>query len=91
MITALPTSKPRQRQQTLADLPPGQPARITKLDLAGQARWRLNDLGFLPGTRVESELASPMNDPVAYRVRGALIALRTEQAERIYVECDESP
>lgn len=85
---AAPTDRPGAR--TLADLKPGQHARITDLAFQGEARWRLEDLGFMPGTRVVPELPSPLNDPIAYRVRGALIALRVEQAERIYVEDDEA-
>lgn len=31
-------------------------------------------------------MRSLLGDPVAYRVRGTLIALRREQAQQIYVE-----
>ena len=44
------------------------------------------DLGILPGTTIEAELRSPSGDPTAYRVRGALIALRREQSELIYID-----
>ena len=37
------------------------------------------------GTTVKAEFASPAGDPIAYRVRGALIALRTQQAEMIHI------
>ena len=47
---------------------------------------RLMDLGVVPGTPVEVEMRSMGGDPVAYRVRGALIALRAEQAGWIEVE-----
>jgi len=40
----------------------------------------------VPGTRVRAEFKSPAGDPVAYRVRGALIALRSQQADMICVE-----
>jgi Fe2+ transport system protein FeoA len=43
----------------------------------------LLDLGFVPGTEVSVELKSPNGDPTAYRVRGAVIALRREQAALI--------
>jgi Fe2+ transport system protein FeoA len=42
---------------------------------------------------VEAEMVSPMGDPTAYRVRGAVIALRKEQASLVYVapiECNKS-
>jgi Fe2+ transport system protein FeoA len=44
------------------------------------------DLGILPGTSVVAEMRSPGGDPTAYRIRGALIALRREQAELIQVK-----
>ena len=51
----------------------------------GPERRRLMDLGILPGTLVEAEMRSPLGDPTAYLVRGALVALRREQARRIAV------
>jgi len=38
------------------------------------------------GTAIGPELVSAAGDPVAYRIRGALIALRREQASWISVE-----
>ncbi|TET97371.1 MAG: hypothetical protein E3J30_09075 [Anaerolineales bacterium] len=52
----------------------------------GLDRQRLLDLGLLPGTKVGVELIGPGGDPKAYRIRGALIALRDDQADRILVE-----
>lgn len=54
--------------------------------LRGAERRRLMDLGLLPGTMIEAEISSPMGDPMAYRVRDSLIALRSEQARCIQVE-----
>lgn len=53
--------------------------------LRGQQRRRLMDLGIVPGTEIEAELESITGDPVAYRVRGTTIALRKEQADKIYL------
>ena len=44
------------------------------------------DLGILPGTIIRAELVSAGGDPVAYRVREALIALRGEQARLITIQ-----
>ena len=49
---------------------------------------RLRELGFLPGTGVCCELISPAGSPVAYRVRGALIALRRRDADMVTVASD---
>jgi DtxR family Mn-dependent transcriptional regulator len=52
----------------------------------GAQRRRLLDLGVVPGTIIEVEMMSASGDPVAYRIRGAVIALRRSQAEWIRVE-----
>lgn len=43
------------------------------------------DLGILPGARIEVELQNPLGDPTAYRIRGAVIALRRTQAHQIHI------
>ena len=72
----------------LAGLEVGESARVLHLSsrLRGMERRRLLDLGVIPGTIVTAEFASPSGDPVAYRVRGALIALRTDQTCLINIE-----
>lgn len=76
---------------TLADLAPGESARVVRLSAAcqGPQRRRLLDLGAVPGTIVISEFASPGGDPTAYRIRGALIALRRAQA--LLIQVDPAP
>ncbi|NDJ77748.1 MAG: ferrous iron transport protein A [Chloroflexi bacterium] len=65
---------------TLADLQPGQTGIVSRLESQGPERRRMMDLGIVPGTRIFAEMSSPMGDPVAYRIRGAVVALRREQA-----------
>lgn len=76
---------------TLADLAPGESARVVRLSAAcqGPQRRRLLDLGAVPGTLVAAEFASPGGDPTAYRIRGALIALRRAQA--LLIQVDPTP
>lgn len=71
---------------TLDKLKAGGSAIITKIGNADAERRRLLDLGILPGTLIENVMASPLGDPVAYRVRNATVALRREQARLIEVE-----
>ncbi|MCS7090512.1 MAG: DtxR family transcriptional regulator [Limisphaera sp.] len=80
--------KELQSQVFLHRLQPGQTARIVELSPAcrGMERRRLLDLGFVPGTVVTVDMASPMGDPRAYRVRGTTVALRHDQARWIRVE-----
>lgn len=49
----------------------------------GLERRRMMDLGLIPGTVVYCEFNSPLDDPIAYKVRGTLIALRRVQAQLI--------
>jgi DtxR family Mn-dependent transcriptional regulator len=72
----------------LSSLPVGQEATVVDISPAcrGVDRRRLLDLGVVPGTVIRAELASLSGDPVAYRIRGAMIALRTEQADLIHVK-----
>lgn len=60
--------------------------RVVSLTAQGSERLRLLDLGFVPGTPVRRLRTGPLGDPVAYLVRGTVIALREEQALGIEVE-----
>lgn len=75
----------------LTDLSLGESGRVVALStgLRGQERRRLLDLGLLPGTEVTAELRSPGGDPTAYRIRGAMIALRAEQARLVKITSGE--
>ena len=81
---------PEAGARTLADAERGETVRVTAIAPAcqGPQRRRLLDLGVVPGTRITPELVSASGDPVAYRIRGALIGLRREQASWIGVAAD---
>ncbi len=55
----------------------------------GAERRRFLDLGIIPGTTITAELRSAGGEPTAYRIRGALIALRPEQARHIKVKREQ--
>lgn len=71
---------------TLNQLNVGLIAKITGVHSTNAERRRMFDLGILPGTLIESVMNSPLGDPVAYRIRHSVVALRREQAELIEVE-----
>lgn len=65
--------------------------RISRLASKDQARRRLLHIGFVPGAQVTPIRRSPTGDPTAYSVRGAMVALRREQADEIMVTPDVAP
>ncbi len=71
----------------LSRLPQGAKAEVIELDEAcrGFSRRRLLDLGLTPRTTVEAVLENTFGDPRAFRIRGTVIALRSEQADHIRV------
>lgn len=69
----------------LSKLPIGSSGKIAELQLDGLLRRRVLDLGMVPGAPVECIRKSPSGDPTAYQVRGAMIALRSENAKQITV------
>lgn len=74
-------------QYTLTNLKEGQKAKVSSLLSEGSMRRRLQDIGLIEGTMVECIQKSPAGDPVAYLIRGALIALRSEDSAKILVAC----
>lgn len=69
----------------LTDLDAGDTAIVGQLLPCGDIRRRLLDMGLIEGTRVECVMKSPGGDPIAYLIRGAVIALRNEDAENVIV------
>ena len=62
---------------------------IKVLYAKGTMRRRLQDVGFITGTKVSCVQESPSGDPRAYLVRGAVIAIRNSDAKNIVVESCE--
>lgn len=72
--------------RTLADMQEGTTARVTVLTAEGGIRRRLRDIGLIEGTRVRCLNRGPSGDPVAYLIRGAVIALRREDSSSVMIE-----
>ncbi|RLK62683.1 ferrous iron transport protein A [Atopobacter sp. AH10] len=69
----------------LADLKPNERAIIGEIHHDEAMTRRLWDLGFTKGTPVEALQASPSGDPMAYKVRETVFAIRQKDAKRIEV------
>ena len=71
---------------SLSALRDGQRARVAALHLSGGMRRRVQDLGLVPGTRVTCVRRALSGAPIAYRIRGAVVALRKCDAAQIEVQ-----
>ena len=70
----------------LCDMEIGNKAIIKKIVAKDNIKRRLLDIGLIEGTNVECVLKSPFNDPTAYLIRGAIIAIRKEDCNKIEVD-----
>jgi DtxR family Mn-dependent transcriptional regulator len=80
-------SVPAASSTTLADLQPGEKARITGLKAANR---RMAEMGLLPGTIITMEKIAPLGDPCEIRLKGFNLSLRKQEAAAIEVEQVES-
>lgn len=70
---------------TLNKLPLGTSAKILNINCASNIKRRFLDLGFIKNTNITPILKSPSGDPVAFEIRGTVIAVREEDAKLIKV------
>ena len=64
----------------------GEKCIVREILLDGNIKIRILDLGVIENTKVEVLYRSPFDNPTAYFVRGTVIALRNEDAEKIIVQ-----
>ena len=67
----------------LNELKVGQRGTVSQLLSDTSMRRRLQDIGLIEGTKVECIQKSPSGDPIAFLIRGAVIALRTEYSSSV--------
>lgn len=70
---------------TLADLKPGDTVRIDAVDAGDAAVQRLMVLGLVEGAEINYLRASLGGDPLEFRLFGAAISLRRDQARAFHV------
>lgn len=71
---------------TLCDIPLGSSCEIDNVDNTLSIKHRLHELGFLKGAIVDKLQVGAYGSPIAFRVCGAIIAIRSEDANRIIVK-----
>ncbi len=67
----------------LSSLRSGESAVVGSLTADADMRRRLLDIGLVNGTRVECVGRAPCGEMGAYLIRGAVIAIRDEDASRV--------
>ena len=70
---------------SLSDLKVGQTGTVHHIATTGAMRRRLLDLGVIEGTKIQCVHKSPSGNPVAYTIRGAVIALRIDDSKMIHL------
>ncbi len=73
-------------EPTLYHLNIGQTGKVKTILLQGSMRRRLQDIGIIRGTHIECLQKSLFGDPIAYLIRGAVIALRCEDSQMVVIE-----
>lgn len=58
---------------------------IDEVLLDEHTKKRIYDLGLIENTIIEAVYKSPFGDPIAYSVRGTIIAIRNNDAKKIIV------
>lgn len=72
-------------KRILSDLSPGEKAVVYKLNANSDIRRRFLDIGLVENTKVECVGKSPMSNPKAYLIRGAVIAIRDEDCRDVFI------
>lgn len=71
--------------KTAAELRSGEKGTINDLDQSNPSFRRLLEIGFTPGQEIELINTSVFNDPLAFAIRGSLIAIRRNEADCIKI------
>ena len=71
---------------TLDKLKIGKIGKVIKLNNNSNIKRRLLDIGLVPNSLIEAYLESPFKDPIAYKIKNAIIAIRKKDALEIEVE-----
>lgn len=72
-------------ETTLNKLPINKIGIIKKLNSNETIKRRLLDLGMVKNTIIKTLYKSPLGDPVAYLMRGSVIAIRNDDAKNIFI------
>jgi len=74
-----------EQTMSIAQLKPGDRARVTQVNGTGAIRQRLLDMGILPDVTVEVERVAPAGDPIWIKLQGFQLSLRLKEASSVLV------
>lgn len=78
-----------KQELTLRSLRPGERGRVHAMRVTGPMRRRLRELGLVEGAELRCLGRSPLGDPTAYSLYGAVLALRDADSARIAIKRTE--
>jgi Fe2+ transport system protein FeoA len=71
--------------RTAAKIKFGEKVIINDIDTSNPSHQRIIEIGFTPGQEIQLVNISAFDDPMAFSVRGTLIAMRRKEADCIIV------
>lgn len=71
--------------RSLQNLKIGEKSTVISTKMKENQKRRILDLGIINGTQIEAIFKSPSGDPTAYEIRGSVIAIRSEDAKKIFI------
>lgn len=72
------------KRLAMSSLPIGREGIVISIE-ANEHRRRFFDLGILPDTIVRAERYSPTGNPIAFNIRGTIIAIRRDEASNVLI------
>jgi ferrous iron transport protein A len=72
----------------LRDMRSGQRGTVTDLGMEDRERFRLMEMGLIPGTELRFVRRAPMGGPIEVEMRGLHLSLRAQEASNIIVQVE---
>ena len=74
------------RYRTLASTKIGEETTVAEIAINGTLKRRIYDLGIINGAKIKCVGRSALGDPSAYKIFGSVVAIRKNDAEKIFIE-----
>jgi DtxR family Mn-dependent transcriptional regulator len=76
----------RGQAKSIAEMKPGDQARVTQVNGTGAIRQRMLDMGILPDTLIEVARIAPAGDPIWIKIQGFQLSLHQNEAKTVLVK-----